>query len=202
MLTILNFGLNIADNSFIVRIVGALLILLVGFILGRIVSLLSRTLLHEFGLDKSVRKRKNVSYHFSLEKQLSSVMEIIIYVVTILFTLNYLRITPYVLLAIAGIIILLFVISLFLSLRDFLPNVFSGMKIKSKKPFVVGDILFIRTFSGVVKKIALFSTILQDGDDTLYVPNMLFAKEKYVVESKNIVHKMSSTQEKKTKSKK
>ncbi len=179
MLAILNFGTNINDNSFIVRIVGAVLLVLVGFIVGKIVALLVRSLLHGIALDKLVKK--NVSYHFSLEKQLSSVVEIVIYAVTILFTLNYLKITPYVLFTIVGIVVLLFLISFFLSLRDFLPNGFSGFRIKSKKLFVVGDTLVVRNLSCSVKRIGFLSTTVQNGDDVLQIPNMLFARENYDV---------------------
>ncbi|NTV24495.1 MAG: mechanosensitive ion channel, partial [Nanoarchaeota archaeon] len=74
-------------------------------------------------------------------------------------------------------------ISIFLTLRDFLPNVIAGFYLFRR--FEPGTKVRIGNSSGEIIRMDLFSIILKTEDeDMLYVPNSLATKSVLIVQAK------------------
>jgi small-conductance mechanosensitive channel len=169
----------LGEETVLVRIVGAVLIIITGFVIGHLLGSLFRRLLRELRVDAGVRRM--TSQAFSLERNLSVLLSLAIYAATILLALAYLRLTRVVLLAFLAIVGLLILISLFLSLKDLLPNAWGGTLLAYKHAFRKNDRLRIRGVDGVVTHRGLFTTTVADGHDRIIIPNRLFLRESYSV---------------------
>jgi len=161
------------------RVVGALLILFIGFIAGRIVGMLVKRLLNSINLDKNLRRA--IGQKMSLEKLIGQIVSLIIYAAAIIMTLNHLGLTTVILTIITAAIIILLILSLLLAVRDLLPNLFAGMAIKYRRDFKVGDTVKVRNVRGKVSEISLLQTMITSGDDVLVLPNAVFQREGFQV---------------------
>ena len=149
------------------RIGVVVLIIFFGFIVGRIVGRLIFRGLKELELERFFRKSSH-----SFEEGVSQVIEYIIYVVTILIALDTAGILLYLLSSIAGIVVLILVLSALLSFRDFVPNLICGLVLKYKKSVRVGDCVVLGRIVGKVTRFGLLSTqLITKSGDVLSVPN-------------------------------
>ena len=163
----------------LIKAVGTLLILLGAFVAGRLAKLLLKRILHEFAVDKHVRA--TTGHRFSLERQLSTLLAVLIYIAGILIAASHLGILDILLLVLGGIIALFLIITAILTLGDDLPNVIAAITLKYRKAFKPGDTVTIRDITGTVRKLGPRTTIIAEGEDDLHVPNKLFLKEDYKV---------------------
>jgi len=161
------------------KLVGALLILFIGFIIGRIVGVLFKRLLNGINTDKNIKRV--IGIKLSIEKIVTQITSGLIYVTTVIMALNHLGVTTVILTIITAIIIIIFAISLLLAVRDLLPNLFAGFAIKYRGDFVVGQEIKVKGVQGVVSEINFLNTKVTSGDDLLVIPNSLFQKQGFQV---------------------
>ena len=164
------------------HIITAVIILLIGFIIAKLVGRLIQRILHEAELD-SLLKRAGAKVSF--EMALSHIAEYFVYFMTIIFALNQLGITTVVLyiLAIAAIGVL--IISVFLGMRDFIPNFMAGWYIHRKELIKEGRQVKINGVSGKVVKLSLLDTrIKTKKGDLIYLPNSVVLKSKITQKKK------------------
>ena len=161
------------------KLIGALLILFIGLIIGRILGVLVKRLLRGVNLDKNLRKALNVK--FSVERFLSQILSWLVYIATIIMSLNYLGLTTLILTIITAVVVLILALSLLLAVRDMLPNAFAGLSMKYRRDFAPGDRIKVKTVEGVVDEINFLSTKVKIGKDLIVLPNSLFQKEGYQV---------------------
>ncbi|MBR9703253.1 mechanosensitive ion channel family protein [Candidatus Woesearchaeota archaeon] len=180
-MSFLNNFLAAADNivaaitPLLNRVVIALVILFVGFILGKIVGRFLFRVLDDLNLDGLAKRLLGKS--LSLERSISAVVAALIYLIAIIMALNALGLTTAVLSAIIIIVLILVGISVLLAIKDLVPNLSAGMMIKQKDIFREGDTVSFNGTSGVVEEFSLFETRLRSkGNEVLIVPNNLFAK--------------------------
>jgi small-conductance mechanosensitive channel len=142
MADVVNESLNVVNevgqtvNPVLSKIVIAVLILLIGLIVGKLAGMLIKRLLNELRLDKNARAK---GLKFSLEKTIGNLVSYIIYLVAVIMSLNRLGLTSAILAIIAGVVVLVIIVSFVLSVRDFFPNFLTGLRIKVKKLFSEGD---------------------------------------------------------------
>lgn len=176
------------------KIVGALLILFVGFVLGRLAGIAVKRVLHGVSIDKNVRKA--IGHKVSLERTASGLLSILIYAAAIIMMLNYLGLTTVVLTVIITVIVVLLAFSMLLAVKDLLPNAFAGITLKLRGELEEGDKVEVRNVSGRITDMSLLSTSIDAQGDLLVVPNSLFLKEGYTIKRK------ATTKKKKSKKKK
>jgi small-conductance mechanosensitive channel len=174
----------IVGNIFI-KIITAILILLIGFVAGKLAGLLINKLLSVNNNGK--RKKATIS---SLAKGLSSFVSLCIYVATVIFALqkvDILRIT----LRVIFIILVIFVAgAAFFALFRFLTNLIFGLNIIASKKFEIGDNVKIKKIEGKIEKIGLAYTQVRTLKGDLFVfPNKMFYKNKLIIEKLNPVQK-------------
>lgn len=180
-------GVSETVDPLLSRIVIAVLILFIGLIVGKLAGTLIRRLLNEIRLDKHVRAK---GFKFSLEKFIGNMVSYIIYLIAIIMSLNRLGLTSAILAIIAGLIIVVVMVSFILSVRDFFPNFFAGLRIKLKKLFLEGDEIQIKEVAGKINSIGFLETrITTSSDEEIIIPNSIFNKRQVVVKKKAFVKK-------------
>lgn len=163
-------------------IVIAILILLIGLIIGKLAGLIIKRVLNEMGLDKHIKAK---TFKFSLERFISNAASYIIYVIAIIMSLNRLGLTKAILLIIAGIIAFLILASFLLSVKDFFPNLFTGLRIKMNKLFLEGDEIQIKEVTGRISFIGYLETrIKTSSNEEIIIPNSIFNKKPFIVKKK------------------
>ena len=152
------------------KIVTAVIIFFLGFMLGRIASNLTKRFLEEVNLNK--RSLNTFLGRTNLENVLSVLVAFIIYFGTVLMALNTLGITKYIAWIFLVFFALTLVSTLILDIRDLLPNLYAWIKIKTKKYFLKGDKIKTHLAEGVVKRITPLTTrIITIHGDELYIQN-------------------------------
>ena len=165
------------------RIVTAVIIFFVGFMLAQIASNIVKMFLAEVDINK--RTLNTFLGRINLEKLFSNIVAYLIYFGTIIMALNRLGITSYVFYSLLIFFALILFSTLLLDIRDLLPNIYAWLKIKSKKYFSENERIKTTLAEGVVKKITPFTTrIITDHGDELYIQNYAVL-ENLIVEKKH-----------------
>jgi small-conductance mechanosensitive channel len=160
------------------NVIAAVVILLIGFIIGKLAGRFIQKALHEAELDKILKK---AGAKVTFEKALSQITEYFIYFITIIFALNQLGITTVVLYIIALAAMVILVISAFLGLKDFIPNFIAGLVIYRRDLIKEGKKVSINGVSGKVHKLSLLDTIIKTPKgDIIHIPNSVVVKSKIV----------------------
>jgi small-conductance mechanosensitive channel len=175
-ITKLSLFLDLIFRPVLTRIVLALLIFLVSFILGKLIGKLVLMLLQGLNLDNSLKKAAGFS--IELEKGISVLISYIIYFIGLFIALRHIGIAWYIIILVISAVIVLVLISSFLAVRDFIPNFVSGLLIRSKGLFGVGDLVFVRGISGRILHLGLVETRIEaKNKDLIFVPNSILVNE-------------------------
>jgi small-conductance mechanosensitive channel len=163
-------------NPLFMNVISALLILFIGFIVGKVVGLLIQKIFHQLSVDE---KLATAGYRTTLKKLIGNTFTILIYGAAIVLALLQLDILNYALIIVGGGALLIIGISLFLLIFDAFLNLFAGLYLTYFKRIIPGDRITIRSISGTVLHVGLFVAIIHEREDLLRVPNRLFLKEPY-----------------------
>jgi len=156
----------------------ALIILLIGFVIGKLAGRIVTKFLHEFELNR-ITQTAGIKRPF--EGLIGSLVSYIIYFATIIMALNQLNITSIVLYIILITVIVVIVISFLLSIKDFLPNFFAGLFIYRHGLIKEGDMIKVNETSGKVIHISMIETQLETKEgDIVFIPNSLLTKNKVI----------------------
>ena len=164
-------------NPLINRITYALLILLIGFIIGRITGKIIKKGLHAVEIDKNIGKK--VYMGISLENIFSVGASVIIYFLSIIFSLKLIGLTNFWFYIIIWIIVILFLIFFLLSFKGLIKNWWGRWAVKNNYHVSVGKRIKIQNVEGKIVKTGIFETHMKTmkGED-IFIPNALFWKEK------------------------
>ena len=158
------------------KLVVAVIIVLIGLIFGKILGKFIQKALHEVELNKVIKKAAGIK--ISAEEIISTFITYFIYFIFIVMALNQLGITTVVLHMISGAILIIIIISILLSIKDFMPNMFAGLFIHQKAFIKEGDIIKVDNTEGKVIHINLVETkIERKKGDIIYIPNSLLPKK-------------------------
>ncbi len=163
-------------NPYLSRLAIAILILLIGFILGKLAGRFVQRLLDELSLDTAMKK--TVGIKISMAKVLSGFSAFVVYFITVVLFLNSLGLTTVVLNVVSIAVIVLIVISIALAIRDFVPNVAAGLTIHSKQKIKVGDKIEMEGVGGKVVEVSLLDTQIRTASgDIVFIPNAILIKK-------------------------
>ncbi len=170
--------LNIVEgiNPIITDIGIAIIILLLGFIIGKIVKIILEKILLELQVDKGLKAIRKKS--FSIRKSIPIITSIIVYAAAIIIALNHLGILETVLQGIIALILLIVIGSIILWLSNLIPNIVAGLKLKSRKDFEEGMNIKGKLVEGTIKKIGILKTRIERNEDVLVIPNYTLIKKK------------------------
>ena len=157
------------------------IILLVGFIIGILAKKFTYRIFKEMGLNRIMSK---VGVTYDLEKGVSFVISSIIYVSSIVIFLGRLDIGSIVLYLIGGGLLALLILTSLVGLKDVIPNFVGWIYLQRKQAVQEGKILHIKEIAGRVERVGYLETEIKTKEgDILYVPNSLFLKSKFRVQS-------------------
>ena len=166
------FGVEIAD--FLVRVIVAAVILLGGFVVGKILEKLCHRGLEELELDKSLRK---AGVRIALEEGIAHFVKYLTYFIAVIWALAELGLSTVVLSIVFIGAIVLTIVAILLALKDFIPNAFAGYMIYRNKLFKKGDRIKLNGVEGKIEKVGIAETIVKNGSDMIYVPNSFLIKK-------------------------
>jgi len=168
-----------AAQSYIYRIGASIVILLFGFGFGILAKKLVKRILTEIELNRIMAK---VGVMYNLEKWLSSLVSYLIYLVTIVLSLNQLGITSVVLYLLVGGVLMLVILTFLVGLKDVIPNFVAWILLQRKERIKEGHAVEVREIAGRVERVGYLETeIRTPSGDILYVPNSLFLKSKFKI---------------------
>ncbi|PIN73560.1 hypothetical protein COV20_05040 [Candidatus Woesearchaeota archaeon CG10_big_fil_rev_8_21_14_0_10_45_16] len=161
-------------QNYLYTIISSVVILLVGFGLGILAKKFLSKVLKEVELNKIMSK---VGITSNVEKGISTIASYVIYLVTVLFFLENLGVTSYVVYLVVGGMLMLLILTLLVGLKDVIPNFFAWTILRRKVK--EGSRIEVREISGRVERVGYLETeIKTENGDVLYVPNSLFVKSK------------------------
>ena len=161
------------------KIAVTLIILLIGFIIGRLLGKIVQRVLNELEVNKIFRQATKLK--ISLEKITSKSVEYFVYFIALIMALNQIGIATTVLYMVAGAVMIIVILSVFLGVKDFIPNFLAGMVIHSKKFIREGDHIKVRGVKGKIIHINLVETRIQTKEgDIIYIPNSHLTKEEVI----------------------
>lgn len=150
-------------------VASAVIVLLIGFIIGKVAGRLTQRGLRELEINRILCK---AGIKFGMEEFLGHMIEYLIYFIAIVVALDQLGVTAIVLYIIIAAILIILAIAFLLSMKDFIPNFIAGILLGHRKLFNVGDTITAGSVSGKVKEIGLLETKLESKNkDIIHVPN-------------------------------
>ena len=150
-----------------------IIMLLLGFIAGKIVGDTLNKIFLEIELDKNLNRIKK--RNTSIAKGISSLVSLTIYVVTVILFLNQIKILMLTLKIILWFIIILVLVTLFLNLTNILPNLIGKYKLNQK--IKVNQTITTKNYSGKIQRKGLLKiTLITKDKEKLKIPNQTFLK--------------------------
>jgi len=171
--------LNSVFSQVLTKFVVAIIILLVGFILARILGKFSQRFLGEIEFNKMVKRATGKDV--SIEEWIGNFVMYFVYFITIVMALGHIGLTTTVLNMISAAVIIIILISIVLAIKDFAPNVLAGLTIHNKKLIREGDRLKTKNAEGKVIYINLVETRIKTSrGDIIYIPNATLIKSEFI----------------------
>ena len=170
----MGMGIVALLRSIASNIVVAVVLLLIGIVVSRLMERLVIKVLHELELDNWLKK---AGVRFALEQTVGSIIRYFGYFLTIIVALNQIGLTSFVVNLAAGGIIVLVLVAIFLGIKDFVPNFIAGVSIYQRGFVKEGDIIRVRDIEGEVREINLLDTRIKTRTgDLLFIPNSMLTK--------------------------
>jgi small conductance mechanosensitive channel len=164
----------------LIKLFGAIAIGVIGFFLSKAFGKAAKHIVQSLELNKQFKK---AGIRFNPEAMAENVIKYLGYLGTFLITLNYLGITPIILNIIFIGILIVIILTLFLSLKDFVPNILSGIHLISINKLKKGDRIKIGDVSGKVEEISLTETTLINDGNKIIIPNSTVMKEQIIIKT-------------------
>ncbi len=160
--------------EFLTNLVAGLLVIGFGIVLGSIISVLVRKILHSFEIE---RIAQDLGLRFPIEEFLSKLIQYGLYIGGLILGLTFLGLEKIVLYGILIFLLIVLIIFILLSLKDFIPNSIAGIMIYMKNKLKVGDIVEIERVEGKIVNVGLIETQIKTEDgDLVIIPNGLISK--------------------------
>jgi small-conductance mechanosensitive channel len=157
----------------------AVVILLAGLIIGRIAGRFIQKVLEEIELNRLLKKATGI--RFSIDEIVSNLVTYFIYFVSIIMALDQIGVATGILKIISIAILIIMVASIILGIRDFFPNILSGIFIAQKRFLNKGDLVRFGDIEGEIIEINIIETrIMTKKGDIIYIPNSILTKNEMV----------------------
>ena len=167
-------------GPFVINVAYALLILFMGLLIGQLTKKILTKLFGRIKLNALIEHATAIDT--KVDQILTSFVVWIIYSFAILLSFGQLGLANEVIVVLLSFLFILVLIFVFLSLRDFVPNLLSGIIMMVKKYMKPGDVIESRLASGTVLECELLRTVIStETGDVMYVPNSYLIKQTLVV---------------------
>jgi len=176
-------------NPLVLKIVIAILIFFMGFVVGKILQRLIIKFFQISDLDKFFKKKTGIKLAPSLI--LSSIVSYFVYIVAIVMALNRLEIATTIITTIVIILIIVLILFVIFGMNDVFANLTSGVMIRFRGNIKPGDYIRIkdkRIEGYVISMNTLNIRIETKKDETVFIPNMVLFKSE-IVKPKKVPHK-------------
>ena len=165
------------------QLVVAAIILFIGLIAARLLGKLTERVLSELEVNKLLLQLARVD--LALDEVAGSLVKYFIYFFAVIFSFSVLNVQFLFLDAAAALLAVVILLSILLSLKDFIPNVGAGFFLHQKGSVKRGDLVKVGDVSGRILSIDLFDAKIEtDNSDILYVPNSYFVQNMVIVKRK------------------
>lgn len=162
-------------NNITINLISALVIIIIGLIVARFLSNLTRKILNEVELDKILKEKARIKV--PIAEFTSSIVKYAIYLITIVLALNQLGLKDIILNIVLTIVIIILIIFIVLSLKDFVPNLIAGLFLYQKRSINPGEVIEVNGIEGEVLSLNLFETkIKTKNHEIVYIPNSVLTK--------------------------
>ncbi|MCK4522299.1 MAG: mechanosensitive ion channel [Nanoarchaeota archaeon] len=180
MIDLSNFSYEkILSSSLFSRLILAIIIIFAGFVIGRVVGRLIKRILHEIELNSILKKATKLNIH--IEEVTGNFVTYFIYFAAVIMALNQIGLTTTLLNMIMGAVIVIIIISIFLGLKDFVPNIMAGIFIHQKRFIKKGDTIKVQNIEGKIIYVNLVETRVKTKQgDIIYIPNSVLTKQEFV----------------------
>ena len=164
-------------NTTIISLSKAVLTFVFGFILGKIVERVLFKVLKEIEINKIIKDATKLK--INADHLISHFISYVIYFLAFVAALEQLGLANTILYLLSGAIILFILISFFLAIRDFIPNLMAGIYLYSKEKVKEGKYVEIDNIKGELLHVDLLQLKIQTKNgDILHIPNSTAMKSK------------------------
>ena len=161
------------------KFVVAVVVLFVGFILGKLAGRLVYKFLHSFDINENLKKLTGVKVQ--VEEILEIFTTYFIYFITIVTVLQQVGIATTILHMIAAGVLIIIILSTFLGIKDFIPNAIAGFFVQKKKLVRIGETIKVKGMQGKIVGISLVETKMETKQgDIIFIPNSVLTKTEVV----------------------
>lgn len=169
------FDINTFVSNGVIKLIGAILILLIGVLISRLVSKLFKKLISKFKLNEILKSTLKID--IPLEEFIATIIKYILYLVFLIYALKHLGLATFILNIILISILSLLVIFIILTLKDLIPNITAGILLHHRKFVEKGDEIIVKDIKGKVIDITLTEVKLETKNkDTIIIPNSILMK--------------------------
>lgn len=153
----------------------AVMILLLGFMAGKLIGMILYKIFTEIQLDKTINKHKDRKFYVS--RYITSIISVTIYIITFFLALERLRLTTAVIFVTAVSIFIIFIGALVLGLGGFFPNLYAWIMIMQEGKFKSGNKVKLKTLTGKITRIGLFRSWVEKAGENFVVQNSVLYRE-------------------------
>jgi len=152
------------------KMVVATIIVLVGFILGKVIGKIAKRALSEIELNRFARKVTKVN--IAIEEIIGGFVSYAIYFIFIVMALRHIGLATDILNLLSGAVFLVIVVSILLGVKDIIPNIFAGIIIHKRGFLHEGDTIKVKDIEGKVTSIGLAEVMVEaKNGDIIRIPN-------------------------------
>ena len=156
-------------------ILNAVIVLLLGLVIGKILGRLIIKTLHEIDTNKMLGK---IRISYNIEAFIGNITSLGIYVYSFYLSLKSLGVANIFIYMIGSIILLLIGISFLLTVKDFIPNLFAGFIVRKKLKCRIGTKFHLGNLDGVIEKITSHDIRLRTSQgDLIFIPYSTILKK-------------------------
>lgn len=175
-LNLIESDLVIPVNILISKVFGAALIFGIGLVAGRLIGKIVGRFVHKLNIQLALAR---AGIKTKIDVLVEYGVRYVIYLISLIIALNHLGITVVLLNILFIGFIAIVVIAVALSLKDFVPNIISGIYLLSNKDLQPGSKIRLNGTSGIIKEMNLVETkILTSAKNMIIIPNSLLTKSK------------------------
>ncbi len=176
----INSFTDILFNVVVTNVTLALLIIVIGLFTGQLIKKLILKFFKEFHINEIIYSTNVIQT--KIDELVASIVAWFIYVFAILFSLRQLGLATVIVNIIFAFILLIILVLIFLSFKDFIPNLLAGLIIHKKKYMKKNDEISLHLVKGKVETVDLLHThIITRKGDSIRVPNSYIIKHRLTV---------------------
>lgn len=155
-------------NDILLKTIIFIIIILLGLVISKVISNLFRKLIKELELTKILKK---ADINFNPNSFIPSLINYIILSLTFIIALNSVGIIYTVIKIISVTLILIIIIYILISIKDLIPNIYYGFKVKKK--YKLGNNIKYKNIEGRIIYMNLVELQIKTKDKIIYIPYKL-----------------------------